>query len=253
MRLEERVALIMGAGGEIGAAIAGRFAREGARVALCDRSLASAERVRDAIKKEKGKALALQADPLAREKVDAIVAAILHKWGRIDILVNAISPRQDDAFLNMTFEAWQETLQLHLDSCFHTTQSVARSMAKNQYGRIVNFSAAREVVMITRQERANYLTANAGMEGLTQALARELGQYGITINCIAPEFIETEMLREHARPEGLYLEDLKKLATALVPLRRLGKPDEVANLCLFLASEEAGFVSGQIIGVRGGP
>ena len=126
-------------------------------------------------------------------------------------------------------------------------------MAKNRYGRIVTFSAERDVDIITRDERSNFLAANAAIEGMTQALAGELGKHGITINCVVPEFIETKMLRDGARPEGLYLEDLRKLAAALVPLRRLGKPEEVANLCLFLASEEASFISGQIIKVKGGP
>ncbi|MFC1821747.1 SDR family NAD(P)-dependent oxidoreductase [Thermodesulfobacteriota bacterium] len=253
MRLEERVALIMGAGSEIGSAIARRFAREGALIAACESRFASAERVKDFIKKEKGKALAFEADALQRTQVETVVEKIIDKWGRIDILINDLGERRDAAFLNMDQEGWSEIVKTRLDGCFNTTQSISCHMAENQYGRIVNFSAERDVDIITRDERSNSLAANAAIEGMTQALARELGKHGITVNCVVPEFIETRMLRDGARAEGLYLEDLKKLAASLVPLRRLGKPEEVANLCLFLASEEASFISGQIIKVKGGP
>ncbi len=251
--LKDRVALVTGAGNEIGSAIATRFAGEGALTAVCETSLATAERVKNVIKEKKGKALAFETDLLSRPRVDEIVEKIAEKWGRIDILVNIINVRQDDNFLNMDEADWRNVYEAYLGGCFNITQSVARRMVLNKYGRIINFSAPNDTRIIVQNERANYLSANAGIEGMTISLANELGKYGITANCIVPEFIDTDMLRKSARPEGLYRDDLVKIAASLVPLGRLGTPEEVANVAYFFASDEASYVSGQIIRVKGGP
>ena len=253
MRLKGRVALITRAGEDIGAAVAKRFAKEGALVAVNESSLSTAERIAHIIKKEKGIAFPVKGDVCNRERVDSMIKQIIEKWDRIDILVNNITIRQDEPFLNMAFKTWKEIIEIHLDGCFNTTQSVARHMPTNHYGRIVNILADQNVDIISKNESANSMTANSGIKGMTYALAKELGRYGITVNCVIPEFIDTEMLRNSVRPEGLYREDLKKLSASLVPLGRLGRPEEVANLALFLASEEASFINGQVINVKGGP
>ena len=253
MRLTNRVALVTGAGAEIGSEVAQKLAREGAHVAVCDSRHATAERVKAAIKKEKGSALAVEADLGVRSQVDAMVAKILHKWGRIDILINNMGRPHDEPFLDMSFLTWKEIFETHLDGYFNCTQSVARHMARNHYGKIVNFSAPGDMVLFTGEQGVNDLSESAAVERMTTALAKELGKYGITINCIVPGYIETEMLRTRARPAGLYLDDLKKLATSIVPLGRLGSAQEVAAVALFLASDESSFVSGQIIHVKGGP
>ncbi len=253
IQLKDRVALVTGVGGEIGSATAMRFAREGARLAVCESSFATAERVKDVIKEKKGKALPFEADLLDRPQVDDMVEKIVNKWGNIDILVNIIEMRQDDNFLNMETSTWKNICEAYLVGCFNITQSVVRHMAVSHYGRIINFSAPNDTRLIVRNERSNYLSATTGIEGMTVSLANELGKYGITANCIVPEFIDTEMLRKSARPEGLYRDDLIKIAASLVPLGRLGTPEEVANVAHFLASDEASYVNGQIIRVKGGP
>lgn len=253
MRLKDQVALITAAGGEIESAVARRFGREGALVAICDSSLALAEKVADDIKKNNGKAIAFEVDICQRSQVEALVDGITGKWGRIDILVNHTGRMQEEPFLNMNPAVWKHAFETLLDGCFNLTQCVARQMAAQKYGRIINFSAARDTEIIVRQERAGFLSASAGMEGMTYALAKELGGYGITVNCIVPEFIDTKMLRKGAISEGLYLDDLKKISASLVALGRLGTPEEVAGVCLFLASGDASFVSGQVIRVKGGP
>ncbi|MCK9275748.1 MAG: SDR family oxidoreductase, partial [Syntrophales bacterium] len=125
-------------------------------------------------------------------------------------------------------------------------------MVKQGYGKIVNIASPVTAAIIPGKQ-ANYAAANAGLEGLTIALAKELGPFNITVNCIEPDYIDTEMLRNTARSEGMYLDDLKKFIVAEIPLRRLGKADDAANLALFLVSDESNFISGQIIAVKGGP
>jgi 3-oxoacyl-[acyl-carrier protein] reductase len=209
MRLKGRVALITRAGEDIGAAVARRFAKEGALVAVYESSLSTAERIAHIIKKEKGIAFPVKGDVCDREEVDSMIKQIVEKWDRIDILINNIAIRQDEPFLNMAFKTWQEIIEIHLNGCFNTIQSVARHMPANQYGRIVNILADQNIDMISKNESANSMTANSGIKGMTYALAKELGRYGITVNCVIPEFIDTEMLRNSVRPEGLYREDLR--------------------------------------------
>jgi 3-oxoacyl-[acyl-carrier protein] reductase len=152
----------------------------------------------------------------------------------------------------MSQDEWDAIININLKGSFNCAQAAQKYMVKQNYGKIVNISSPVPATLVDRG-LVNYSSAGAGVQGLTKALALELGRYNINVNCIAPDLIDTEMTRDSARRIGLYLEDLKKAATAQVALRRLGTVEDVANVALFLASDESSFISGQVIVVKGGP
>jgi 3-oxoacyl-[acyl-carrier protein] reductase len=252
MRLEGKTAFITGAAGDIGRAITLRFAAEGARVVVNDLSSGAVESVRDAVKASGGKALEAPGDVARMEQMEPIFERAAAKWDGIDILVSSAGVRVDAPIQNLTEEQWDEVMRVHLKGSFVCTKLAQQHMVKQRQGRIVIIGSP-VPTGLGSPGQANYCAANAGLVGLTTSLAIELGPYDITVNCIAPDFIETKMIREAARRDGLYMDDFKNAVLARIPLRRLGTVEDVAAVALFLASDEAGYVSGQVINVKGGP
>jgi len=253
MKLQDKVAMVIGCGGAIGRATALRFAEEGAKVVATDPSLATAEAVTEKLEQIRGRrqARAYQLDVRNRDQIEGALAKTIDWFGHIDILVNTAGLRRDEAFHAMTEEDWDTVIEVHLKGTFNCSQLVQRYMIERNYGKIINFSSPFPT-SLRRTEIANYAAATAGIEGFTKALASELGKYNINVNCIAPDFVDSAMIRDAARRVGMYLDDFTKAALPQIPLRRLGKPEEVAGVALFLASDDAGFVSGQTIRVTGG-
>ena len=186
-----------------------------------------------------------------------LVESVLGRWQEehqdqyIEVLINNAGIRKDTLLMWMENSHWHDVINTNLSGFFYVTRFILKNMLINKNGRIVNVVSLSGIKGLPGQ--VNYSAACAGLEGFTRALAMELGPYNINVNCIAPDFIDTEMTRVAARREGMYLNDLKRFVTAEIPLRRLGTPADVANVALFLVSEESSFVSGQILYVRGGP
>ena len=252
MRLTERVALVTGAGRGIGRAIALKFAAEGAAVVVNDIELSYAEGTAGKIVKSGGTAMAVRADVSDGGQVSKMFEQAAEKYGKIDILVNNAGVRKDVSSHEMTDREWDMVAGTILKGSFNCIRSAEKYMLRQNYGKIVNISSPVPPA-IAGKGHAGYAAACSGLYGLTGSLSVELGPYNITVNCIAPDFIDTEMTRNAARSEGLYLEDLKKFALAAIPLRRLGTVNDVAELALFLVSDEAGFITGQVINIKGGP
>jgi len=252
VKLLHKVALVTGAGRGIGRAIALRFSQEGAAVIVNDAELAYTADTVERLKKLGGEVMAIKGDVANREEVDSMFEQAAQRFGRLDILVNNAGIRRDAAIAEMSEEEWDAVIDVHLKGSFNCARAAQRYMVRQGYGKIINISSPVPPAL-GGEGQLNYSSASAGVEGLTRALALELGRYNINVNCIAPDFIDTEMTRKAARREGMYLDDLKRFAVAGIPLRRLGTPEDVANVALFLASDESSFVSGQVIYVRGGP
>ena len=250
-RLDGRVALVTGAGRGIGEATARRFAREGARVCLTD---ASAEGVASSTARqlvdEGMDAFAARMDVTSRTEVEGAVGETVDRYGRLDILVNNAGVTRDSLIYKMTDEDWCTVMNVHLTGTFLCSRAAQRAMVENGYGRIVNVSSTSA---LGNRGQANYAAAKAGIQGFTKTLAVELGRYGITANAVAPGFIETEMTRETAARLGMDFDDFVAERVESIPVGRAGWPEDVAAAILYFASEEASFVSGQVLYVAGGP
>ena len=244
MNLADRVALVTGSGRGIGRAIALRLAEAGASVVVNDvGDAAPVEAVVKEIKALGGQALPLLADVSSAAEVDKLVAEATRAYGRIDILVNNAGIARDQLLLRMTEEEWDRVLAVDLKSVFLCTRAVLKYMVKERRGRIISIASI--VGMVGNPGQANYAAAKAGIIGFTRTVSKEVASRGITVNAIAPGFIDTEMT------QGLkeeWKEELKKR----VPLGRLGSPQDVAEAVAFLASEEAGYITGQVLVVDGG-
>jgi len=236
MRLQEKVALVTGAGRGIGKAIATRLAEEGASVVLNDIDAAFVENLAGKFKKMGYPSLPVGADVSKWREVEGMFEAAEQHFGGVDILVNNAGIRKDIPFHKITDEDWDSGVAVQLESCFACSRTAQRHMVKENYGRIVNLSSPIPV-SLGEKGQTGYAAACAAIEGFTKALALELGPYNVTANCIAPDYIDTEMSRDAAQKEGMYLNDLKKFAVAGIPLGRLGTPEDVANVALFLASD----------------
>ncbi len=242
MRLRDRVALITGAARGIGREAALLFAQEGAKVAVCDVD-PQGEEVAHTIRQNGGTAAFFVMNVADRNQVQQVVAEIVRTFSRIDVLVNNAGVTRDAQLVKMSEEDWDKVLTVNLKGVFNVTQAVVPTMIAQRYGRIINTASI--VALYGNFGQSNYAASKAGLIGLTRVWARELGPKGITVNAVAPGFIETEMIK--SVPEKI-LQSVRER----VPLRRLGTPREVAYVYLFLASDEASYVNGAVIQVDGG-
>jgi 3-oxoacyl-[acyl-carrier protein] reductase len=249
-RLDGRVAFVTGAGRGIGAATALRMAEEGARVALVDIDVEGCQQVAQELERLGAQCLLLPCNVSNNTMVEEAVEKTVSQFGRLDILVNNAGIIRDNLLFKMSEEDWDAVMAVHLKGAFLCSRAAQKHMVQQRYGRIISLSSTSA---LGNRGQANYSTAKAGLQGFTRTLAIELGPFGITTNAVAPGFIDTEMTRSSARRQGLDPEEVIAEASKRIPVRRVGQPRDVANVICFLASEEAGFVNGQIIYVSGGP
>ncbi|MDQ0380896.1 3-oxoacyl-ACP reductase FabG [Amycolatopsis thermophila] len=245
-----RVAIVTGAGRGIGAAVARKLASDGFAVALLDLNEESVKQGAEDITAAGGKAIGVALDVSNTEQVEAAVARVAAELGAPAVLVNNAGITRDNLIFKMTDEDWDSVMNVHLKGSFLMTRAVQKHMTEQRWGRIVNLSSTSA---LGNRGQVNYSAAKAGMQGFTKTLAIELGKFGITANAIAPGFIETDMTAATAERLGVPFEDFKAFAAKEIPVQRVGKPEDIANTVSFLVSEGAGFVSGQVIYVAGGP
>jgi 3-oxoacyl-[acyl-carrier protein] reductase len=249
-RLEGRVAFLTGAGRGIGAATAAKLAAEGAAVAVTDMDLGPAQETADEIRSRGGQAIAIPVDVTNREQVEAAAARAAQELGRLDILVALAGITRDNLLFKMSDEDWDGVINTHLKGSFVAARATQKYMVEQRYGKMVFTSSTSA---LGNRGQANYSAAKAGLQGLTRTLAVELGPFNVNVNAVAPGFIETRMTQQTAERLGADWEQFKKDAAARTPVRRTGKPEDVANVITFLVSDESSFVSGQVIYVAGGP
>ena len=249
-RLDGRVAMVTGAGRGIGEATARRFAREGARVCLTDVGAEGVSSTARQLVDEGMDAFAAKVDVTSRTDVENAVGETVDRYGRLDILVNNAGVTKDSLIYKMTDEDWRAVMNVHLTGTFFCSRAAQRGMVERNYGRIINVSSTSA---LGNRGQANYAAAKAGIQGFTKTLAVELGRYGITANAVAPGFIETEMTKETAARLGVDFDDFVAQRVKDIPVGRSGWPEDVAAAILYFASEEASFVSGQVLYVAGGP
>jgi 3-oxoacyl-[acyl-carrier protein] reductase len=243
MNFSGKVSLITGASQGIGEAIAEELARCGAGVILIDIQEEKLREVAERINQEKGKASFYKADVSKLEHVQKTVEEILRNHPQIDHLVNNAGITRDNLLLRMKEEEWKDVLAVNLNGIFNLSKAVIRHMMSNRYGRIVNISSV--VGLMGNPGQTNYSASKAGVIGFTKALAREVASRGITVNAVAPGYIATPMTEK--LPESV-----KKTFIDLIPIKRFGKPEEVAQTVKFLLSDEAAYITGQVISVNGG-
>ena len=243
MDLTGKVALVTGAAQGIGKAVAMLLAQRGADIIVSDINLEKAEETSKEIATLGPRAMAIRANVAVVEEVEKMVQAIIERFGQIHILVNNAGIARDKLLLRMTEEDWDLVLDINLKGTFNCTKAVIRYMSKQRYGKIVNIASV--VGEMGNAGQANYSASKAGVIGFTKTIAREFASRGINVNAIAPGYIVTpmtEVLPEKAK------EDLKRM----IPMERLGQPEDVAQAALFLVSEASNYITGQVINVNGG-
>ncbi len=245
-----RTAIVTGAARGIGAATALRLAADGHAVGVLDLDEAACAGTVDAITAAGGKALAVGVDVSKADQVEAAVARVAAELGAPTILVNNAGITRDNLIFKMTEEDWDSVMGVHLRGAFLMTRAVQAHMTSEKFGRIVNLSSTSA---LGNRGQVNYSAAKAGMQGFTKTLAIELGRFGVTANAIAPGFIQTEMTKATAERLGVGFDDFIAFSAKEIPVQRVGQPDDIAATVSFLTSDEAGFVSGQVIYVAGGP
>ncbi len=245
-----RCAVVTGGARGIGAAVARRLADDGLAVAVVDLDEAACAPVVAAIEAGGGRALAVGADVSDEEAVSAAVARVAAELAPPTVLVNNAGILRDNLLFKMSVDDWDAVMGVHLRGAFLMSRAVQGHMRDAGFGRIVSLSSTSA---LGNRGQANYSAAKAGLQGFTKTLAIELGRFGVTANAIAPGFIETEMTRATAARLGVSFEDFVALSAEQIPVGRTGKPEDIAHAVSFLVSEGAGFVSGQVIYVAGGP
>lgn len=244
MNVSERVALVTGGSRGIGKSIVVALATAGAKVAFIYQSNKEAADALVAELTGQGREVyAIQANVAIKAEADAAIENVVAKWGRLDILVNNAGIIRDKLVLAMSAEEWNEVINTNLTSVFNFCQAAIRPMMGNRFGRIVNMSSV--AADYSNPGQANYAASKAGIEGFSRCLATEYAKRGITVNCVAPGFIETDMTIAVVNAAG------DKIKNS-IPVKRLGKPEDIANAVLFLASNESSYITGQTIKVDGG-
>ena len=246
----QRVAIVTGAARGIGAATARKLAADGLAVAALDLDASTCAGTVDAITAVGGRAMALGADVSQADQVEAAVGKVAADLGPPAILVNNAGIIRDNLLFKMTEDDWDAVLGVHLRGAFLMSRAAQKHMVDQRYGRIVNLSSSSA---LGNRGQVNYSAAKAGMQGFTKTLAIELGPFGITANAVAPGFIATDMTAATAARIGMSFEAFQQAAASQIPVRRIGQVEDVAHVISFLCSDGAGFVSGQVIYVAGGP
>ncbi|MBO8188559.1 3-oxoacyl-ACP reductase FabG [Streptomyces spirodelae] len=247
---EQRVAIVTGAARGIGAATAVRLAAEGHAVAVLDLDEAACAGTVEQITEQGGKALAVGCDVSDSAQVETAVARVAEELGAPLVLVNNAGVLRDNLLFKMSDSDWDTVMNVHLRGAFLMSRACQKHMVDAGYGRIVNLSSSSA---LGNRGQVNYAAAKAGMQGFTKTLAKELGKFGITANAVAPGFIATDMTASTAERVGMGFDDFKAAAATQIPVQRVGEPEDIANAVAFFADEKAGFVSGQVLYVAGGP
>ncbi len=248
--MADRVAIVTGAARGIGAAVAQRLAADGMAVALFDLDEQGVRESADKIVAGGGRALGLKVDVADEEQVNAAVAKVAEELGAPTVLINNAGVLRDNLLFKMSAADWDTVMNVHLRGAFLMSKAVQAYQTKEGFGRIVNLSSTSA---LGNRGQANYSAAKAGLQGFTKTLAIELGKFGVTVNAIAPGFIATEMTKATAERMKISFEDFVNGAAQAIPVARVGQPEDIAHTASFLVSEGAGFVSGQVIYVAGGP
>ena len=243
MRLEDKVALITGGARGIGRAIAMTFAREGAAIVVADVNLEMAQKTASEIESLGRPALALEMDVTNYDLVEAGINKILDKMGKVDILVNNAGITKDNLLLRMSPADWDAVINVNLKGTFNCIKAVSRTMIKQRSGRIISIASI--IGLMGNPGQANYAASKAGIIALTKTVAKELASRNINANAVAPGFIQTEMTAKLSA-------EIKSKMLEAIPLGKLGTPEDVANVCLFLASQESSYITGQTITIDGG-
>jgi 3-oxoacyl-[acyl-carrier protein] reductase len=245
-----RVAIVTGAARGIGAATALRLAKDGFAVGVLDLDEAGAKGTVEQITAAGGKALAVAVDVSDADAVSAAVERVAAELGGPTVLINNAGVTRDNMLFKMTDTDWDTVIGVHLKGAFLMSRAVQKYMVEAKFGRVVSLSSTSA---LGNRGQVNYSTAKAGLQGFTKTLAIELGKFGVTANAIAPGFIQTEMTKATAERLGIPFEAFVEGAAKEIPVARVGQPEDIAALVSFLVSEEAGFVSGQVIYAAGGP
>jgi 3-oxoacyl-[acyl-carrier protein] reductase len=248
--MAQRIAIVTGAARGIGAGTAKRLASDGMAVGVLDLNEADGAQTVAEIEKAGGKAIAVGADVSNADQVQAAVDRVAAELGEPTVLINNAGVTRDNLLFKMSETDWDMVLNVHLRGAFLMTRATQKYMVSAKWGRIVNLSS---VSAVGNRGQVNYSAAKAGMQGLTKTLAIELGKFGITANAVAPGFIVTDMTAATAARLGVSFEDFQAGAAQTIPVQRVGLPEDVANAISFFVSEAAGFVSGQILYIAGGP
>ncbi|MED5554360.1 MAG: 3-oxoacyl-[acyl-carrier-protein] reductase [Candidatus Neomarinimicrobiota bacterium] len=241
--LNNNIAIVTGASQGIGKIIAFELAKSGAHVACISRNKKAIESIVEEITINGGQASSFPCDISDSDTLSEIITEIIKENSRIDILVNNAGITKDSLLIRMSIEQWDDVINTNLKGAFHCTKAVVRYMMKNKFGRIINITSI--VGLTGNAGQANYAASKAGLIGMTKSIAKEVASRGITANCIAPGWIETSMTEKLSG-------EVKNEFLSHIPVGRIGSPDDIANAVIFLASDEAGYITGQTITVDGG-
>jgi 3-oxoacyl-[acyl-carrier protein] reductase len=248
--LSGRTAFVTGAAQGIGAATAIRLAADGAKIAVVDLSEEAGKGTAEAIRAAGGEAITVGCDVSQRTQVEAAVERTVQELGSLDILVNNAGVIRDNLLFKMTDDDWDTVIDVHLKGTFLCSRAAQQHMVTGAWGKIVNLSSTSA---LGNRGQTNYSAAKAGLQGMTKTLAIELGPFGVNVNAVAPGFIDTAMTKSVAERAGADVEEQKAAVSKMIPLRRVGTPDDIAGVVSFLCGPDSSYVTGQVIYVAGGP